>query len=151
MRFYQTQYDVQDPIEPTRSVTFSSVIYASNFAHACQLSVLRNIGEVVVGIVKRCDYNPCPLPSEFYQRRELMDCLHTLTFYGWIASMGRILDLRTMCNDLGLLHEVMHEMHHPNVFMFRQSVYDRMVEMETLIPGLKTYKYLTQKAKIISK
>lgn len=150
MRFYSTKYTLKDPIDSTE-LTFGSCIYASSYCHACKLAVDRNIGEIVVGVLKSSDYDPCPFPSCFYKQREIVKCLHTLTFYGWIASMSNVLDLRSFCNDLGLLHEVMHELHHPEIFKFRQRIYDQMVHLETLIPGLKTYRNLVKESQVDSR
>lgn len=144
MRFYATQYDVIDQSDPSRSVTFSSMIYAKSYAHACKLAVMRNIGEMVVGVRKTSQYDPCPLPSYFYKNRQMIDCLHTLTFYAWIASMSKVVDLRSLCNDLGILHEIMHEMHHPHVYSFRQNIFDRLSSLERSIPGLKTYELMEE-------
>lgn len=139
MRFYSTQYKLQDPNDPSKHVAYNSSIYASTYGYACKIAVMRRIGELVIGAIETSDCNPCPLPSQLYKERKMMDCLHTLTFYGWIGTCSGVLRPESLISDVGLIHEVMHEIHHPRFYGFRKEILKRLADLEKTIPGLKTY------------
>lgn len=140
MRFYATQYRLQDPSNSEKRILFNSAVYAKTYGHACKLAVMRGIGEFVVGVVEDMEsYNPCPLPSIMYKNRKMIECLHTLTFYSWIAVSAKVIEPTQPLSDVGLVHELMHEIQHPNFYNFRQEILDRICAFETLVPGLKSY------------
>jgi hypothetical protein len=139
MRFYSTQYRLQDPSDSNKRVLYNSSIYASNYRTACKLASMRGIHEFVIGTVGSQDFDPCPLPSTFYQNRKMMDCLHTLTFYSFIGTTSGVIKSAVMLSDVGLLHEIMHEMHHPEFYSFRVEILNRLLKLESMIPGLKTF------------
>jgi hypothetical protein len=146
MKYFSTVYSVG-------SVQYTSFIYAQDRSGAEEYSEQRNIGETVIGEhVTKAGFDPCPLPSYFYERRKLTDCVHTFMFYSWIASRidaRRKLTSGTMIftdlpdellRDDGILHQLIHEMHHPKHYSKQQPVLDQLVEFEHKIPGLKTFK-----------
>ena len=135
MIYFSTLYKVRDN-------EYSSFIYAVNRQAADKIIQIRNIGERIIGeLIRVGDINPSPLPSDFYLERSLMACVHTLTFYGWLASRAGVVPYiaDVMLRDDGILHEVMHELHHPEDFGFRDDVFKQMLELEAVIPGLNTW------------
>jgi hypothetical protein len=134
MKFYSAIYTLE-------SEEFSSYIYAQDRDSAAQMVQKRNIGERIIGVhVNKKGFDPHPLPSVMYQARKLIECAHTLTFYSWLASRSGVMNLESeMMSDHGILHELFHEMHHPDVYGFREKVLKRMTYMEARIPGLISY------------
>jgi hypothetical protein len=113
-------------------------VYASDKKQAEKYISIRNIGERIVGEMVDKTFKACPLPSNLYKTRKLIPCIHCLTFYGWIA--GKFLDMHDhLLRDDGVLHDIMHEMEHPKELGFRMNVFDRLEDLERMIPGLKTF------------
>jgi len=137
MRFYSTEYVLTSN---NKEQKFNGNIWAPSFEAATELAILRNINERVLGVVSGYPgFDPCPLPSTFYKNRDLIECTHVLVFYGWLASKAKAADCDSLLNDHGAIHEILHEMHHPNFYSFRQEVMDMLIKLEESIPGLKTY------------
>lgn len=134
MKFYSAIYTLE-------AQEFSSYIYAQDRESATQMVQQRNIGEKIIGVlVTKKGFDPHPLPSVMYQQRKLIECAHTLTFYSWLASRAGVMNLESeMVSDHGMLHELFHEMHHPEIYGFREKVYARMISLEVSIPGLISY------------
>lgn len=120
--------------------SYSSFIYALNRETADKIIKARNIGEKIVGqLVKTKGFNPSPLSSDFYLERDLMNCVHSLTFYGWLGCRAGVTCGDKLMRDDGILHEVLHEMHFPKDYQFRQHIYEKILELEEAIPGLTSY------------
>lgn len=136
MRFYSTQYVLETN---GKRDTYHGTIAARSIGEAKKLAQIRNMGETVLGVVSDKEYNSCPLPSELYKSRSLIECTHCLIFYGWIASRALIETCDSLLNDHGVIHEILHEMHHPNFYGYREEIFERLVNLESRIPGLKTY------------
>jgi hypothetical protein len=120
--------------------SYVSFVYAKDQTAAKTIITRRNIGETIVGELIRSSRNKLmPLPSTFYTKRQLIKCMHTLTFYGWIASRAGIDVTDFLLRDDGALHEIMHELHFPKENKFRESVHMSLLMLETSIPGLSSY------------
>lgn len=131
MKVFATQYQVG-------ATSFSSFVYAIDRKQADKYIGIRNIGEKVLGELADKKFEACPLPSNLYQERKLIPCIHCLTFYGWIA--GKFMDMHDhLLRDDGVLHDIMHEIEHPQELGFRPLVFDRLEDLERIIPGLKTF------------
>jgi len=120
---------------------YSSFIYAQDKEAAVKMVKQRNIGEQILGEhVEDKDFTPHPLPSAQYVLRELIQCVHTLTYYSWIASKAGVIDpADDVLSDKGVLHEILHEMQHPEVYGFRENIRERLAALEMSIPGLVSY------------
>lgn len=130
MKIFATKYKVGVSV-------FSSFVYATDLKQAEIYVGIRKIGEEIVGELMDKKYS-CPLPSDFYQTRKLIQCIHCLTFYGWIA--GKFMDIHDhLLRDDGVLHDIMHEMEFPEETGFRSVILNRLEDLERVIPGLKTF------------
>lgn len=148
MRFYSTEYILKSQFKEQK---FNGNIWAESFEEACQLAILRNIDERVIGVVcGPMGFDPCPLPSDFYKNRNLIECSHTLVFYGWIATRAKVICCDGLLNDHGVIHEIIHELHHPTFYTYRQEIMDQLVDLESHIPGLKTYSFAKSNHKVTS-
>lgn len=135
MKYFSAKYEQS-------SKSYSSFIYAASLDDARRIVKLRNIGEEILGELasKSKHFQPQPLPSDFYRERQLLPCMHTLMFYGWIAGKAGVIDpLDDILSDRGMLHEVMHEMHHPDVYGYRDPIMAQLLCLEARIPGLISY------------
>lgn len=132
MKVFATEYAVGKTV-------FSSFVHAQNRKTAELYIATRGIGETITGVlVGNQNFDPCPLPSNLYQLRKLIQCAHCLTFYAWIA--GHYLDMHDqMLRDDGILHEILHEAEHPADHQFKPMLFDRLGDLERLIPGLKGF------------
>jgi hypothetical protein len=132
MKFYSAMYQID-------SQEYSSFIYAQDREAAMEMVKQRNLGEKILGELRSKSFAPHPLPSEQYEKRDLIECVHTLTFYSWLAAKAGVIDPTETLSDRGVLHEILHEMHHPDVYAFRENIRDRLISLEKSIPGLISY------------
>ena len=134
MDYYSAQYKLND-------THYSSFIYASSTTAALSFIKQRNIGEILIGVLdrhKNSNFNPQPLPSYLYRQRDLPACAHTLAFYCWIALRSNKWTHDDALCDIGVMHEVLHELEYPAQFPFRESLWWQLVKLESVIPGLNT-------------
>ena len=131
LRYYGTEYELN-------GVKFAFFIYAKNLTTAKEIATRRGIGEVITGeLCLNKGFEPLPLPSGLYVTRDLPACLHTLSFYVWIASRAGHNLLDVMFSDHGIIHELVHEIQFPLTFSYREPLHTDIKSVETLVLGLR--------------
>ncbi len=127
--YYLTQYVL-------KNVPYSAFIYAQDRQKAELIAVLRNIGEIVVDQTVQIPRDQQPSPAEHYRERKLARAAHGITFYSWIAAKAGVLSTDGILGDVGVLHEVLHEMEFPEQIGYREGVYQQIKDLEKIVPGL---------------
>jgi len=121
---------------------YMSYVFAASRSEADQLVKARNIGERVAGLMAgaRPTLMAKDLPSVLYRSRLLPDCAHSIAFLSWIVARSGQMNNQQVADwilgDQGILHDVLHEIHHPKQFGFREVVMARIEELEERVPGL---------------
>lgn len=134
MKCFSTTY-------PSKGEVFMSFIFAGSMAEATEIAKQRNIGETITGLyVGRKPSIVSQMPSYYYTKRLLVECAHSIAFYSWIASKsGRIRPAEvpdTILGDNGVLHDILHEIQYPKQFVFREEVKQKLINLESIVPGL---------------
>ncbi|HNC59139.1 MAG TPA: hypothetical protein PLP33_27175 [Leptospiraceae bacterium] len=105
---------------------YSSYVIAENELIAKALLNLRGLNENITSsaVKVRQGYRILKVSVD-YRKRNLISCLHTLSFVGNIALNAKIINHQELLLDNGLIHEVLHELQFEE-FTFNKQVHEKL-------------------------
>lgn len=131
-KFWHTEYNTNHVGRYGKK--YGSYVIGNTRSDAETILKKRDLGKRIIDLpCKVKSTNRIQSTAKAYKKRDLLNVLHTLSFVGNILLNINAMKHSDLLSDVGMLHEVIHELQYPSGFRFSNDIYQRLKMFDVMM------------------